>query len=535
MRKIFVALVVSLIFSSAFAFSDVEEDYSSKSAIDYLAQHAVVAGFPDGEFKADQNITRAELAKIVVKIRGENPDSQEFSNCFPEVNTEWYARFVCFAKQKDWFVGYPDGSFQPANFVNRAEAAKIILSALGVAFDDSQKFSDIATEDWFAIFANTIRSKDLLDFTSFTADKEITRGEVAELVFRILVLKDSGEDFFDPQLAIEFDIQKIPAEVLANSMDFPATTFTNLQITKWQISGGLWLQKPILEFNGKSFEFSTPQDYITTLQKIQKHFEILGDSDFTELIISYISEFQTVLSDFSQDSVDVPLSENSQNSTIASVAVSYSADFTNVDFFDEAAVKSHGGVFVQQNNTTIYSGFENTPPLNRNPVLVSFTDGKQDWVRRDYETSADESVGYGLLWGGEDLFAVFTSQGVEENSDNDFRRFAEDGWLSEYGEGEGNQIAVIAKINPANGDVFSATFLSAKLDSGETNSLTVKDLQFDEENLVVFAECWHAPRKTSGQPMDQKFSVVSLPFDYVIELTPDLRSAVRAEAPSFGE
>ena len=318
-------------------------------------------------------------------------------------------------------------------------------------------------------------------------------------------------------------------------MDFPATTFTNLQITKWQISGGLWLQKPILEFNGKSFEFSTPQDYITTLQKIQKHFEILGDSDFTELIISYISEFQTVLSDFSQDSVDVPLSENSQNSTIASVAVSYSADFTNVDFFDEAAVKSHGGVFVQQNNTTIYSGFENTPPLNRNPVLVSFTDGKQDWVRRDYETSADESVGYGLLWGGEDLFAVFTSQGVEENSDNDFRRFAEDGWLSEYGEGEGNQIAVIAKINPANGDVFSATFLSAKLDSGETNSLTVKDLQFDEENLVVFAECWHAPRKTSGQPMDQKFSVVSLPFDYVIELTPDLRSAVRAEAPSFGE
>ncbi len=422
--------------------------------------------------------------------------------------------------------------------MNHAESAKIILTALGVGLSDSKKFTNISDHDWFAVFANTIESKNLFELENFEANMAITRGEVAEMIFRILVLKNSGEDFFDSSFVKNFNFEKSPPEVLAGSIDFPSTAFTNLRITKWWVSGGLWSQKPILEFNGKSFEFSTPRDYAVALQKIQKHFEMLGDSSFDESITRYISEFGTITS-FSKDSSNsatvISIPPISPISSISSASISHAPDFTNTDLKNETAVAARGGPSAKFNDTIIYAGYESFPPINLNPVLVSFTNGEQDWVRRDYETSADESVGYGLLFADEKtVFAVFTSRGVEENLNYDFRRFTKYGWLSEYGEGEGKQIAVIAKINPINGDVLSATYLSARLDGGETNSLTVKDLQLIDKNLVVSADCWYAPRRTSRQSMDRKLSADNPPFDYTIEFTPDLRGAVWAEAPGFG-
>ncbi|MCF7836817.1 hypothetical protein K9N08_03925 [Candidatus Gracilibacteria bacterium] len=262
----------------------------------------------------------------------------------------------------------------------------------------------------------------------------------------------------------------------------------------------------------------------------------MNNARFDERLKFLIGEFQTVLQ-FVDATSPIVVSPNSSAIVVTSsdVVIASSADFTNFDFKNESAVAARGGPVAKFGATAIYAGYESLPPLNKNPILVSFTDGRLDWVRRDYETSVDESMAYGLFFDDTNLFAVFTSRGLEESSNYDFRRFAKYGWLSEYGEGEGNQIAVIAKIDSTNGEILAATFLSARQVSGETNSLVVTGLKMNGQNLVVSAKCWYSPRRTSRQPMDQKLSADNSPFDYEIEFTPNLRAAVRTEAPGFGQ
>lgn len=529
MRKTLATLVAFLTFSGALAFSDVASNNSHKNAIDYLTSHAVVSGFPDGQFKPQQRITRAELMKIVVRARGGNPSPREFNSCFDDVANEWFAPFVCFAKDSNWVDGYSEDIFRPGSEVNRAETAKIIMNTLGVAFDNSTKFSDVATNEWFAPFANTIRSRNLLDDTVFYADEKITRGEVVEIVYRTLVVKNSSEKKFDSTLAAKFGTEISPAVITENNLDYSNPANANLGLTLWRIENDSWVTKPTLKFNGGSYFFDTPQEYVDALTTIQKHFEILNMDHFADYLVRIIGQFDSVFLDSSN------FNSNDSTSPSANSSLGVGANFTNVDLTSESAVAARGAPTAQFGNSKIYIGYEVLAPLNYNPVLVSFTNGSQDWLRRDYETSSDESLGYGVLWADADtLFAVFTSRGAEENINSDFRRFAKNGWLSEYGKGSGRRIAVVAKIDPVDGDILAATFLSGRLSDGETNSLNVTNMEMNGDNIVISADVWKAPRRISGQPMDLYPSAENSPFSYTIEFTPNLQTAVRAEAPGFG-
>ncbi|MFA6458171.1 MAG: S-layer homology domain-containing protein [Patescibacteria group bacterium] len=531
MRKIFVTLAATLFAcSSALAFSDVSSDNGYKTAIDYLAKQRVVSGFSDGEFKPQQRITRAELAKIVVGARGESPSVREFKSCFDDVANEWYARFVCFAKNSNWLSGYTDGKFRPGAEVNRAEAAKIIVNALGLALDDSENFSDVNSNVWYAPYANTVRARNLLDATTFAASTKITRGEVAQMIYRTLVIKKSGASKFTFGLIAGFDTRTKPATIISSTLDFANAQNSNLALSKWQITNGVWMLKPALEFNGGTYYFATPQDYVAAIKTIQKHFALLGFHNFDSSLTKFISEFQNVLGRSS--GVITPTIIPAKPNT----AVGIAANFTGVDLANESAVAGSGGAFATFNNSKIYVGYEVLAPLNYNPVVVSFTNGRQNWVRRDYETSSDESLAYGILWtDANSAFVVFTSRGIEENITSDFRRFTRLGWLSDYGIGSGHQIAVVTKINPADGGVQAATFLSAREPSGTTNSLIITGLKMYGSNLIVSADAWVAPRRVNTQPMDKKLSAGNEPFAYEIEFTPNLQTAVRAVAPTYGQ
>jgi len=456
MQKFFTTLAVLFIFSNAFAFSDIGSNNLHKNAIEYLSRHSVVSGFSDGEFKPQQWITRAELSKIIVGARGESPSPREFNSCFGDVASEWFARFVCFAQNENWISGYPDGTFRPSAEVNYAEAAKIIINALGGGLDDSTKFSNVADDEWFAIFANTIRARNLSDDSTFFADQKITRGEVAEIIFRELVVKNSTESKFGSELVEDFDFEISPDVIVAQSIDFSNSKNSGLMLSGWQFINGNWVTKPTLEFNGRDYSFTTPEEYVVALIAIQKNFSALGVNIFTDDITRFISEFRTFFGYYPKTIPDPAIVPENENFFGENSSVSVAANFTDLDFTDESVVAARGGAVVKTGGALIYIGYEVCPPLNKNPVLASFTDGRLNWVRRNYETSLDESVGYGLLTDGKNLFAVFTSRGIEESIGLDFRRFAKRGWLDEYGEGEGKQIAVIAKINLENG-VYWAT------------------------------------------------------------------------------
>lgn len=79
---------------------------------------------------ANQVINRAELAKLIVTATGV-PINTAGGPHFPDVSpTDWYYTYVETAANNFWMMGYPDGTFKPANTVNRAEGAKILSSSV---------------------------------------------------------------------------------------------------------------------------------------------------------------------------------------------------------------------------------------------------------------------------------------------------------------------------------------------------------------------------------------------------------------------
>jgi len=210
------------------------------------------------------------------------------------------------------------------------------------------------------------------------------------------------------------------------------------------------------------------------------------------------------------------------------------ANFGSVDVTNEDAIRALNTPSVTIGDTSIYIGFEQVSATNQDPRLVSFTNGVQNWFREDYEVTNDDGTGYGLLWdGGENLYGVFSSTGSQGTPDQDFREFATDGWLTSYGMGGGAQVSIIARIDPMTGDVTNATFLSALLSNGNSNTLEVTDLNFSGSNVVVEAQSFFSPRMTDTTAFENTGPDTTSPFDYEIEFTSDLSEAVRAEAPGF--
>jgi hypothetical protein len=194
----------------------------------------------------------------------------------------------------------------------------------------------------------------------------------------------------------------------------------------------------------------------------------------------------------------------------------------------EATIRSQRGPTVGFGQSRIYIGYQQVTATNQNPIAVRFDNGKRTWCRTDYEVTADDSRGYGLLWDGQGvMYAVFSSTGTQGSASQDFRRFATRGWLQSYGRGGGAKVAILARVNPTNGNINFATFLSSILSSGRTNSLAVTNLSFTNDRLVVNANAFFAPRRANRERMN---CTGSSPFNYRVEFNSNLQSVVRATA-----
>ncbi|MDO5028742.1 MAG: S-layer homology domain-containing protein [Bacillota bacterium] len=103
-------------------FSDVESDRWSAAAIRLLSSLDLIKGYPDQTFKPDQTITRAEFLAIAERFKPLNKGDQNFADV---PDSHWAYEIVKKAATAAWIQGYPDGSFRPEKEITRAEVVKI--------------------------------------------------------------------------------------------------------------------------------------------------------------------------------------------------------------------------------------------------------------------------------------------------------------------------------------------------------------------------------------------------------------------------
>lgn len=199
-------------------FPDVPTNHPNHTAINFLKDRNIIDGNPDGTFKPENTLNRAELTKIAV-LSAELPLVTDL-NCFPDVNEDaWFAPFVCTAKSFNIVQGYPDGTFQPSNPINRAEAFKIIsesqnLPTISASSQVAQsKYQDYSSDQWYSGYLNYLSEQNYLPFQlKVEADKELQRREFSEIYYRLLSTQQGlyTEDFPDTN----FQIQGDPNEIL---------------------------------------------------------------------------------------------------------------------------------------------------------------------------------------------------------------------------------------------------------------------------------------------------------------------------------
>ncbi|WP_099208033.1 Cna B-type domain-containing protein [Urinicoccus timonensis] len=118
-------------------FSDVEENRWSITAISYLEQVGIIKGYPDGSFRPDAEITRAEFAAMASKFA----DLKEGEKNFKDLDRDhWAYDLVKKAASAGWIHGYPDGTFKADKKISRAEVVSITNKMLNRQAD--KKFVD---------------------------------------------------------------------------------------------------------------------------------------------------------------------------------------------------------------------------------------------------------------------------------------------------------------------------------------------------------------------------------------------------------
>lgn len=201
MKKIAIAFC-ALLFSTSVAyanFSDVTASTQYAVAIDYVESSGYVNGYPDGSYKPDDLINRAEFTKIVVNAFGytsEVIDGCTEKKSFPDiVVSEWYVKFVCIAKQEKIINGYPDGTFKPNGEINFAEAAKIIVKTYDR--EGAKGYTNKTSSVWYETFVNALKDRDAVPATIESNDQLITRGEMAYMIWKFEGLGITQDDKFD--------------------------------------------------------------------------------------------------------------------------------------------------------------------------------------------------------------------------------------------------------------------------------------------------------------------------------------------------
>lgn len=186
-------------------FSDVSVDHKNYAAIKYLYEQGVISGYPDGTFRPDNTVSRVEALKFILSgIQKELSNSGSLP--FPDVLVDaWYSDYVETAYEDGIVKGYPDGTFGPSKTVNKAEFFKILLLAMEVDVAPEvtgELYNDVTPESWFAPYVQFVKEKNLLDAFAdmFKPQDGMTRGEVAEAMFRVMILSKTSADKFSTDL-----------------------------------------------------------------------------------------------------------------------------------------------------------------------------------------------------------------------------------------------------------------------------------------------------------------------------------------------
>ncbi|BDA73132.1 beta-Ig-H3/fasciclin [Calothrix sp. PCC 7716] len=178
-------------------FPDVSQDYWARPFIQALAERNIIVGFPDGTYKPEQPVTRAEFAAIIQKAFNQNRVRQLPTGGFRDIRSNfWAAQAITTAFETGFLSGYPDNTFRPNQQITKVQAVVSLASGLGLTGGDTailaSSFTDANAIPTYAVsqVAGATQASVVVNYPDirvFNPEVPLTRADAAAHVYQALV------------------------------------------------------------------------------------------------------------------------------------------------------------------------------------------------------------------------------------------------------------------------------------------------------------------------------------------------------------
>lgn len=182
-------------------YTDMDENHWAYQSIKFLTEVGVVVGYPDGTYKPDIPVTRAEFASMAIKALGQESANVTQEIHFDDITPEFWAYNII--QKAVYFDLIPDSkgeSYRPFDSVTRAEAINIAVNALTTNQISQQKADDIISKSyedytqmpaWFLMAAAKAHILDLVVVMpghegKMEANRPANRAEVAMILYKMM-------------------------------------------------------------------------------------------------------------------------------------------------------------------------------------------------------------------------------------------------------------------------------------------------------------------------------------------------------------
>ncbi|MDZ8187023.1 MAG: S-layer homology domain-containing protein [Nostoc sp. ChiSLP02] len=177
-------------------FSDIQNHWAKGSVL-AAAERNILKGYPDGTFRPNAPVNRAEFAAIIFVGLPKQPPSRPGVTFVDVPANYWAVKAIAEAYQTNYLSGYPNGMFKPNELILRVQALTALASGLnyGVTgdpintlkkyYDDFGQIPSYATR---AIAAATEKRivVNYPDIKRLQPNQNVTRGEIAAFICRVL-------------------------------------------------------------------------------------------------------------------------------------------------------------------------------------------------------------------------------------------------------------------------------------------------------------------------------------------------------------
>ncbi len=201
------------------SFSDVSSGYWAQGFIQALAARNIIAGFPDGTFKPDAPVTRAQFAAIVNKAFQQS-QIRSAINFNDVASSYWAYSAINNAYQMAFMSGYPNNLFQPDQNITRAQALVALASGLNYTTSTPtssllQTYTDAANIPSYATdkIAAATQKQIVVNYPSvnnLNPTQNATRADVAAFVYQALVNNGTVQAISSPYIVVAQGTQSLP-------------------------------------------------------------------------------------------------------------------------------------------------------------------------------------------------------------------------------------------------------------------------------------------------------------------------------------